>query len=854
LRSQSIRWACALFAGAIAFLCPVRGILGQQTKPTPAEAELLLKTRPDLILKLQQQMKAMGLTPEQVRARLKEQGYPENLLDNYMSGAKISDSTLVPNDQVFAAMRALGVGDSLAVDSLRKTAARFRERRAVADSAFLDTLSRLVKNDTIKEAVRRLLRSREAQMAQVDSGYTVFGLNLFTNENTLFNPNLAGAVDPNYRIGPGDKMALFLTGDFEQAYQLEVAREGFVVIPSVGQLGVVGLTKAQLEDLLRARLGRAYSGIGRGTLRFSLAISQVGSNQVVVTGDVTQPGSWLVSRTGTLMSALYAAKGPTPSGSFRRIELRRGDRLITTFDLYDYLVRGDPTRDPRLESGDVVFVPPRGPQVRIAGAVLRPATYELKPGETLASLITMAGGFAATADRRTIQIDRIVPPEQRGSSGSDRRLVAVSSDLFATGNGPAEPLQNGDIVRVFEVPLRLSNRVGVDGNVWTPGAVGFRQGMHLSQALRGAGGLKPDSYLGEVQVTRLRPDSSRQMLRTAAFDTTGAVADDFVLMDGDQIRVFSLTDFRPKRYVTISGAVKNSGRIPYTDGMTLRDLVLLAGGPLESALLSYAEIARLPENRAGGVTAVPIRVALDSSYLFERFTGGRYLGPPGIPAPSARAPEIPLEPYDAVLIFRQPNWELERLVSIYGEVRYPGRYTLNTKAERISDLLTRAGGLTNNGYADGIVFIRSFNDVGRIGIDLPAVLRNPNYVDNITLVDGDSIFVPQYSAVVQVRGAVNSPVGVAYVKGADLDFYIRSAGGGTVKADVRRAFVTQPNGKVESRNRHLGLYSSTPEPQPGSTVTVPDKDPNDKRDYVAMAGAVAQVLASLVAVIAIIRK
>jgi protein involved in polysaccharide export with SLBB domain len=343
------------------------------------------------------------------------------------------------------------------------------------------------------------------------------------------------------------------------------------------------------------------------------------------------------------------------------------------------------------------------------------------------------------------------------------------------------------------------------------------------------------------------------MLQATLRDTTGETIGDVRLADGDSIRIFSLPEFRPKRYVTVSGAVRKGGRIPYRDGMTMRDVILLAGGLQESALLTEAEIARMPENRAGGVTARTMKVPLDSTYVFDRGPDGRYLGPPGIATSSGRTPEVRLEPYDNVLIFRQPDWALQRTVTLQGEVRFPGRYTLQTKTERVLDLINRAGGLTSDAYANGIVFYRQRDNLGRIGIDLPAVLRDKGHVDNLVLADGDSIFVPVYSGVVTVTGSVNSPVAVSFVKGAKLDFYIRAAGGGTSKSDVGRAYVTQPNGKLESRNSHLYFFKSTPTPQPGSTIVVPPNDPADRRDYVALLTALTSILGSVVALAAILK-
>jgi polysaccharide biosynthesis/export protein len=852
------------------FLSPVLGLsllalFGSaafgQAIPTPAQAQQMLQNDPGLITRLQQMMQSSGLTPDQVRARLKAAGYSDALLNQYLPGAS-ADSTAVPNDDVFGALRALGVGDSATVDSLRRQTAARRRTQALLDSAFMDTLRLAMMNDSTRAAMHALLRSHDLQREQVDSGFAVFGLDLFRGDNKLFDANTSGGADPNYRFGAGDKLVLFLTGDVEKSYPLTVNREGFVVIPDVGQVNVAGLTLAQLTDALYSRLGRVYSGVRRSpgaTTRFWIDMSQMGTNQVFVNGDVVHPSSYRVSRAGTAMTALYAAGGPTENGSMRAVEVHRSGQVVATLDVYDYAMHGDASNDIRLESGDIVFVPPRGPQARVAGAVLRPATYELKPNQSLADVIQMAGGFSETADRRRLQIERIVPPAERTTAGRDRSVVDVPADLMTT-----TPVRGGDVIRVLSITRRVANRVIVNGNVWTQGSVAFTPGMRLSDALRRAGGLKPDSYLGRVLIARLNPDSTRGMLSTAVYDTTGRAVNDQLLADGDEITVFSTTEFRPKRFITIKGAVRQPGQLPYRDGMTLRDAVLLANGLEDGASLNDAEIAHLPENRQPGVTAVTQRVPLDSTYLFERTPDGRYIGPPGVPAPSATAPEVVLRPYDAVLIKRQPEWMLPRSVSIQGEVRSQGEYTLATKNDRLSDIVARAGGLTTSAYAGGIVFVRrrTANERAggdlpaqmRIGVDLPAVLRDPRTPDNITLVDGDSIFIPQYTPVVIVRGAVNSPTGIAYLPGADIDYYVRSAGGETTKGDFGRAYVAQPGGKLETKHRRLLFGIARPIPKPGSTVVVPEKDPTSRFDWVAVSASVASVAASLVGIIAIIKR
>jgi polysaccharide biosynthesis/export protein len=842
LRLGSVLLAALVCAGA-------RPAFAQ--RPTASEAQELLRTRPDLVAQLRSRLTNSGLTPDQVRARLRAEGYPENLLDPYLADARTEGTSAGPSVAALEAARTLGITDT--TDTL--LAADFPPRPSVA----LDTSAfrRTVGPTDGQAEVDTLRRQRDGagEIAR-DSGFVIFGLNVFRGAASQFEANVSGPVDANYRLGPGDRLVLILTGDVELAHTLDVTREGFIVIPQVGQLHVANLTLSDLEALLYSRLGRVYSGVRRGagaTTRFSVSVARLRSNQVFVVGDVASPGSYRVSSAGTALTALYAAGGPTTNGSLRSIEVRRGGATVSVLDVYDYLLKGDASRDVRLSNGDIVFVPPYRARVRVLGEVLRPATYEVTTGETLADLIQAAGGFTASAARQRVQIERIVPPGQRTAPGRDRTVIDVSTT--ETGRVPTILLETGDVVRVFPIADRVRNRVVVAGNVWTPGQIGYSPSMTLSAALRRAGGIRPGTYLGQVLITRLRPDSTREQLRVSLKDTSGTPLEDLALREDDEIMVYSVTEFRPMRYVAIAGAVRNGGRFPYREGMTLRDVVLLAGGLEESAYLKEAEIARLPENRAAGVTAMTFRVPLDSTYLFERGGGSTrpYLGPPGLPAPASGAPEVALKPYDNVMIMRQPDWELQRTVTLAGEVRYPGSYALLTKTERLSDVIQRAGGLATEAYPGGVIFYRKQNGVGRIGVDLPGVLKNARSRDNLVLQDGDSIVIPRYNGVVTVNGAVNSPVAVAYVPGRDINYYISAAGGLSRNADGERAYVTQPNGKVES-TRGSFWPGRTPDPRPGSTVFVPEKDPTDKKDYVAAAAAVAQILASLVAIFVVVRQ
>jgi protein involved in polysaccharide export with SLBB domain len=847
---------------------------GQQL-PTPEQAKQALQNQPELVEQLRQRLQLSGLTPDQVRSRLRAAGYPEDLLDQYLPGADTTQMVR-PGPRTLDAVRALGILSDVEVDSLSKQDSVLQ----VSDSLqlVLDSI-RLLKADSAR--ADSLADSVAVLRGQ---GLKLFGMETFRRTSTRFQAVQSGPVDENYRLGSGDVLVLILTGDVEQAHTLTVTREGFVVIPQVGQVYVANLTLAQLEDQLYSRLHRVYSGVRRSpnaSTKFQISVAKLRNIQVFVVGDVVRPGAYQISGAGTVLTALYAAGGPTTNGSFRTLQIRRGDKLVDSLDLYSYLLHGMNASDIRLQTGDVVFVPVHQGFVKVAGEVTRPAIYEVLPQETLRDLIGFAGGFGPAAYQARVRIHRILPPGSRDGTGRARVVVDVGPDQFASGTVPAVPLSAGDSVTVLPVASRVRGFVTVQGNVWVEGEVGFSPGMKLSDAIRLAGGPKPDVYLDRILVSRTNEDSTRVQLRSAFADSTGKVVQDLALQDEDEIRVFARSSFLPTRYVTVVGAVQKPGRVPFREGMTMRDVVLLAGGVAEDADLKEAEIARRAETANPGTLATTIRVPIDSSFRAGGGTDGE--GP--LPRYGVGViPDVALQPYDNVLIMRQTGWELQRLVYLTGQVVHPGRYALKTKTERVSDLIARAGGLTQQAYPGGVQFYRSYSPgrnpvdpratelaggdrpksprdslprgfTERVGLDLPRALKDRKFRDNIILAAGDSIHIPEYNPIVMVEGSVNSPGAVPYTPGKSLDWYVDAAGGYTQLSDNRHAYVTQPNGKREAVKRRLILADGVPKPRSGAVVFVPAKVVQDQPSNITgVISTVAQVLTALVTVILVARQ
>ena len=482
-----------------------------QALPSPDQAKQMLQNQPGMVDQLRQRISQSGLTPDQVRSRLRALGYPENLLDSYLQG---TDTTAAarPSAGTLDAVRALGILSPQEVDSLGLSDSLFAQSDSVRH--LLDSLRMVhldsLRADSLSDSLERIR----------PTGLRIFGLTTFRKLSNQFEVPDNGPVDENYRLGPGDGLVLILTGDVERADMLDVTREGFVVIPTVGSIYVANLTMGQLEDQLYTRLGRVYSGIRRSPdarTKFQVSIARLRNIQVFVAGDVVRPGSYQISAAGTVLNALYAAGGPTTNGSFRRVEVRRGGKLADSVDVYEYLTKGVNPTGARLQSGDVVFVPVHGGFAKVVGKVNRPAIYELLPDETLRDVVAFAGGFDPTAVHARITINRTVPAASRAPGAPTRVVVAVGSDQFADGMAPTLPMAPGDSVTVHGIEDRLRGFVTVRGNVWVEGQVGFTPGMKLSDADsprgRPAAGSLPGPDPGDPGERRLGHDPAPVGLR-----------------------------------------------------------------------------------------------------------------------------------------------------------------------------------------------------------------------------------------------------------------------------------------------------------------------------------------------------
>ena len=507
----------------------------------------------------------------------------------------------------------------------------------------------------------------------------IFGYKLFHNRELDFSPSLNLPTPQSYVIGSGDQLLLDVYGASQQSFDLNVNPEGRVFLPNVGPVQVGGSTIEAATARIKTALGRIYSGLnGSNPNTFiQLRLGNIRSIKVSMVGELTKPGTYTLPSFATVFNGLYAAGGPNENGAFRNIQVYRDSRLVATVDIYEFLSKGDQSSNITLQDNDVILVPAVQARVEVIGPVRREGFFEVKSDEHLNDIYVYTGGFGSLAYRDRVTVRRI--------ENNQRKVIDVPSDQFQSFS-----LEDGDEILVGEALERFVNRVQVTGSVNRPGEYSFENGtLTVKGLIEKAQGLKPEAFVNRATLYRTSSDLT---LAAESLDLKGILdgtEEDLKLENEDLLFIPSRYDIQEEYYVKISGEINSPGTYPYASNMTVGDLILRSGGLLQSATNSSIEIARRVRDASSGKIAEIKTLTIDPNLEL-----------------SPEEKNEPLQPFDHIFIRRSPGFEREQIISIQGEVVYPGQFAIASANERISDVIKRAGGLTQFAYPKGATLVR----------------------------------------------------------------------------------------------------------------------------------------------------
>lgn len=653
------------------------------------------------------------------------------------------------------------------------------------------------------------------QIESPEHSKRIFGHDIFSQTMLTFEPEMNIPAPADYLLGAGDLVFIDVTGASQFSFNGEISPEGFVHVEGFGPVKVGGLTIAQANSQLRKTLGRFFK-----ESEIVLTVGQTKTITVNVMGEVMHPGTYTLSAFATVFHALYMAGGANDIGTLRAIKVYRDNRLISTIDLYDFILNGKLAGNVRLASNDVIVVGPYESLVQISGKVKRPMYYEMRPTESVATLLAYSGGFTGDAYRDHIRLIR-------KNSGQ--------KEVFSINEFEAETFRvaDGDSLFVDSVLDRYANMVEIKGAVFRPGM--YQVGNQITtvrQLVEQAGGLTEDAFLARAVMHRRKKDRSLEVLPIALGQVMNHELPDITLRNEDVLYIPSLKDIQDEKKLSIYGEVYYPGVYHFADNTTVEDLILQAGGLKDAASLVKVDVSRRLRNakaeETSSVIAETFSFALKDGFVVE--------GTPG----------FVLQPFDEVFVRKSPGYVEQNHVTIEGEVAFEGIYTLSNKGQRLSDLLEMAGGLTQEAYPKGARLIRTLTDAERlkqqsmkkfivskdsaelrkfdlnqvryVGINLDKAIEHKGSDEwDLVLQDGDKLIIPQYTNTVTINGEVLYPNTVAYMPGQGLDYYINQAGGFSVKARRKKVFAVNLNGTVTRVRRSKDI-------QPGCEIVVPTKE------------------------------
>lgn len=712
--------------------------------------------------------------------------------------------------------------------------------------------------------LKKLLAERDKKARKV------FGRDIFNNKELTFEPNMNIATPQNYKLGPGDAVFVDIYGASQKSAECTVSPDGFITIEGYGPVQVSGLTVAQANNRLRSTLGSRYS-----SSKIKLSVGQTRTIMVNVMGEVKTPGTYTLSAFATVFHALYMAGGTNDIGTLRNIKVYRNDRLVTVVDIYDYILNGKLTGNVRLADNDVIVVGAYDCLVDIRGKVKRPMFYEMKPNESVASLLKYAGGFKGDAYKKAVRVNR--------KSGREYSVFNVEEFDFANFH-----ITDGDSVSVDSILPRYENTVEVKGAVFRPGHYNLGQQVNSVRTLiEHADGVTEDAITSRAVMHRMKADRTLEVISVDVDGIMNGTVPDIPLKENDVLFIATKTEKMKERTITIRGEVQYPGVYKYADNETIEDFVIQAGGLTDKASLINISVNRRVSDakatRPDSIIANTYTLALKENFMID---GDR---------------SFTLMPFDEVYVMKSPGYTEQQNVSVEGEVLFSGVYSLERNNTRLSDLFKKSGGSNGQAYIKGARLMRKANAVEKarmeavlkmqreeqkkdllslaasanngsavqsvgkdateaniekftvpeeypVGIDLAEALKHPGSDADLVLRDGDRLIVPQYNGTVKINGAVMYSNTVAYEKGKRASYYIDQAGGYAGDAVKRRAYVIYMNGRVAKLSHGAKV-------RPGCEIVVPSRIKRKMTTAELMSmGASMSSIAAMIATIANIVK
>ena len=690
-------------------------------------------------------------------------------------------------------------------------------------------------------------------MSTMVNGKRVFGRDIFNKRMLTFEPNMNIATPANYVVGAGDRVIIDVYGASQKSEQLEVSPDGTITVEGFGPIQIAGLTVSAANAKIKQQLGQRYK-----SSNVKMTVGQTRTITVNVMGEVTAPGTYTLSAFATVFHAIYMAGGVTGVGTLRSIKVYRGGRQLTVVDVYDYILNGKLTGNVRLADNDVIVVGPYDCLVDIAGQVKRPMAYEMRKGESLATLLKYAGGFTAKAYKKGVQVNRI-----SGEQYSAHNVAEFDLSSFK--------LMDGDSVTVDSILERYANTVQIKGAVFHPGMFDWgTSNTTVRSLIESAGGLTEDAFSAHAVLHRMKADRIRKVLSVDVEGIMAGTVADLPLENEDILFIPFRSETLNERTLTIRGEIQMPGVYEYAEDETIEDFILQAGGLTDAASTARVDISRRISDP--GATTASDEIAKVFSFTIKN----------GMVVDGDRS--FTLEPYDEVFVRRSPAYQPQRNVLIDGEVLFPGQYSLSTKNQRISELVKAAGGVTDQAYVRGARIERVMtedekfrnrqvldlvrqkgqnagldmvmqdeeaadydinqardsveNDTVRysVGIELDKALANPGSDYDVTLKEGDRLIVPEYNGTVKINGNVMYPNTVAYSDGKKYKWYVNQAGGFGSRSKKSRTFVVYQNGTV-SKARKARI-------EPGCEIVVPSKT-TTASEVIGQVGAVGTSMATL---------